>query len=207
MLLKHFAAITLCLLILLSLITVSGRTFSNSQQFHDSLKIFYPKSQKEIVFDKSKLAPQNVRLIFNEFFKQYSGIRDALAYNDASGAERYAVQLLDKMRSEALEINKDNKDVRWELLDQNYENIKKKISSQGSIADQRFAFSEISEYIQTFIKQYGLYDKTIFLLQCDKDSRYGKGEWLASDTVFVKNPYLGIVNDTVCAKVNQIWKF
>lgn len=205
--LKHFAAFAIFLLILLSLISVYTNTYSNSLQFHDSMKIINPGFLKEIVFDKSKLAPQNVRLIFNEFFKHYSGIKDALAYNDAAGAERYAVQLLDKMRSEAPVINKDNKDVRWDLLDQNYDNIKKKISAQGSIADQRFAFSEISGYIQIFIKQYGLYDKTIFLLQCNEDSRYGKGEWLASDTAFMKNPYLGIVNDTVCAKVNQIWKF
>ncbi|MEO8664461.1 MAG: DUF3347 domain-containing protein [Ignavibacteria bacterium] len=160
----------------------------------------------EIKFDNSKLAPVNVRNIFNELFKQYLTVKDALAYNDAEGAKRNTLTLLDQMRSKLKDIELLNKDARWLLFLHNYESIYSKVEAADFISDQRFLFGEINTGLQEFIKYYGLYNKTIYLFQCSNAGKNINGTWL-SDKEDKKNPYLGSINDTSCTKVKESWVF
>lgn len=160
----------------------------------------------EIKFDESKLAPQNIRIIFNELFKQYIIIKDALVYNDSYNALRNTLKLIDEMKSKTKDIDILNKDDRWVFFIKNSDNIRNKVESTTFISEQRFLFNEITNGMQNFIKQFGLYDKTIYLMQCSTDSPAGNGKWF-SDSRDKKNPYLGLQNDTVCAKVKEVWKF
>jgi hypothetical protein len=160
----------------------------------------------EIIFDESKLAPQNVRSIFNELFRQYITVKDALVYNDSFGAVRNTLKLLDDMKSKTKDIDILKKDDKWILFIKNYDNIRSKVESTTFISDQRFLFNEITNGLKTFIKQYGLYDKTIYLMQCKTDSQNTNGEWFA-DSRDKKNPYLGLLKDTSCAKIKEVWKF
>ena len=159
-----------------------------------------------IEFDKSKLAPDKVRLVFSELFKQYVSIKDALVYNDSYTAMKNTMKLLDDMKSKTKDIDMLNNDDRWILFLKNYGNIRNKIESAKFISDQRFLFSEITNGIMFFIKQYGLYDKTIYLMQCKVESQTGNSLWF-SDSKDRKNPYLGMLNDTTCAKIKEVWKF
>ena len=170
------------------------------------LPLIKTDSETEIVFDGSGLAPQNVRVIFNEFFKQYMAIKDALVYNDSYSAVRNTVKLLDDMRSKSADIDVLNKDDIWIFFISNYENIRRKAESARFISEQRFLFNEITTGLKTFIKQYGLFDKTIYLMQNTSDSASVNAEWL-SDKRDKKNPYLGLLNDTNFVKVKEVWKF
>lgn len=171
-------------------------------------KIITHSADSEVVieFDKSKLAPDNVRLVFNELFKQYISVKDALVYNDSYNAMRNTLKLLDYMKSKTKGIDILNKDDRWILFLNNYESIRNKIESAKFISDQRFLFSEITNGIQIFIKHYGLYDKTIYIMHCYNESPAVNALWF-SDSRDRKNPYLGKLNDTTCAKVKEVWKF
>lgn len=160
----------------------------------------------KIEFDESKLAPPDVRKIFNELFKQYLSVKDALVYNDSYNAARNTLKLLDDMKSKTKNTGILNKDDRWVLFLKNYDNIRSKVESAKFISDQRFLFNEITNGLQMFIKQYGLYDKTIYLMQCKSDPPLDNAKWF-SDSKDKKNPYLGLLNDTSCAKVNEIWNF
>ncbi|MBK8981467.1 MAG: DUF3347 domain-containing protein [Ignavibacteria bacterium] len=163
-------------------------------------------TETEIVFDGSGLAPQNVRVKFNEFFKQYLAIKDALVYNDSYSAVRNTIKLLDDMRSKSADIDILNKDDIWIFFINNYDNIRRKVESAKFITEQRFLFNEITTGLKTFIKQYGLYDKTIYLMQNTSDSTSVNAEWL-SDSRDKKNPYLGLMKDTIFVRVKEVWKF
>ncbi|MEP7145743.1 MAG: DUF3347 domain-containing protein [bacterium] len=165
-----------------------------------------PQTELEIKFDKSKLAPQNVRIIFNELFRQYLTIKNALAYSDAFSAKRNTLTLLEQMKTNTKDIDIINKDDRWMIFLFNYENIRSKVEAADFIQEQRFLFGEISSGLQQFIKYYGLYDKTIYLMQCSNNEKNVNGSWL-SDSRDKKNPYLGSINDTACAKVKEVWVF
>ncbi len=159
-----------------------------------------------IVFDDSKLAPQNVRMIFNELFRQYITIKDALVYSDPYNSKRNTLKLLEDMRSKTKDIRLLNSDERWVFFINNYDNIRSKVEAAEFISQQRFIFSEITNGIQNFIKQFGLYNKTIYLMKSTGESQYGNNEWL-SDSKDEKNPYLGKINDTTYTEVKEAWKF
>lgn len=165
-----------------------------------------PETEVEIIFDESNLAPKNVRMIFNELFKQYILVKNALVYNDSFSAMRNTIKLLDEMKSKSKDLDVLNKDARWILFIKNYDKIRSKVESATFISEQRFLFNEITSGIQNFIKQFGLYNKTIYLMQCSSDSSAGNSFWF-SDSRDKKNPYLGLQNDTTCAKVKEVWKF
>ncbi|MBV6479705.1 MAG: hypothetical protein HGGPFJEG_02496 [Ignavibacteria bacterium] len=164
--------------------------------------------EKEIIieFENSKLATANTRKIFNELFGQYISIKDALVYNDQYNASRNTIKLLDDMKAKAKNSPELNKDERWLVFLKNYDNIKSKVESANFISEQRFIFSEITNGLRSFIKQYGLYDKTIYLMQCRSDRQPENANWF-SDTKDNKNPYLGLLNDTACAHVLETWIF
>lgn len=163
-------------------------------------------TETEIIFDESKLSPQNVRIVFNELFSQYLTIMDALVYNDSFGAVRNTLKLLDDMKSKTKDFEILNKDVRWLLFINNFDNIRSKAESTNFISEQRFLFNAITNGIYEFIKQFGLHDKTIYLMQCTTETQIGNGKWF-SGSRDKKNPYLGMINDTLCAKVKEVWKF
>ncbi|HMS35300.1 MAG TPA: DUF3347 domain-containing protein [Ignavibacteria bacterium] len=159
-----------------------------------------------LVFDDSKLAPQNVRMIFNELFRQYITIKDALVYSDPYNSKRNTLKLLEDMRSKTKDIQLLKRDDRWTFFINNYDNIRSKVEAADFISQQRFLFNEITNGIQNFIKQFGLYNKTIYLMKSTAESQYGNNEWL-SDSKDEKNPYLGMINDTTYTKVIEAWKF
>lgn len=159
-----------------------------------------------LVFDDSKLAPQNVRMIFNELFRQYITIKEALVYSDPYNSKRNTLKLLEDMRSKTKDIQLLKRDDRWTFFVNNYDNIRSKVEAADFISQQRFLFNEITNGIQNFIKQFGLYNKTIYLMKSTAESQYGNNEWL-SDSKDEKNPYLGMINDTTNTKVIEAWKF
>ena len=184
----------------------TGITFSRDTINKKPGVIQKPVYDVTVSFDDSKLAPQNVRIIFNELFKQYIAVKDALVYNDSYGAMNNTLKLLDEMKSKTKDIEVLNKDDRWILFINNYANLRSKVQKTTFISDQRFLFNEITNGIKNFIKQFGLYDKTIYLMQCETGSSAGNAQWF-SDSRDTKNPYFGLLNDTTCSKVKEVWKF
>ncbi len=199
-------------------IFISGSLYAGTQRLpadtilsRDSLHLKSDKNKKiesetVIIFDESKIAPQNVRIIFNELFRQYIAVKDALVYNDSYNSVRNTLKLLDDMRSKTKNIDLLNKDERWVFFMNNFDNIRKKAESAKFISEQRFLFNEITNGLKNFIQQYGLYDKTIYLMKCTAGSQAGNTEWF-SDSKDKKNPYLGLLNDTANIKVKEVWKF
>ncbi|MBS1517479.1 MAG: DUF3347 domain-containing protein [Bacteroidetes bacterium] len=163
-------------------------------------------AELRIKFNSSEIAPLDKRILFNDFFRQYSGIKDALVYNDADGAGRKTLQLLDEMKSASDKITKENDDALWKIFILNYESIRSKAESLKFITEQRFMFGEISRGIVNLIRHYGLHDKTVYLLEYRDDSLNANQQWL-SDKRDARNPFIGKMNDTLHTKVKEVWIF
>lgn len=164
------------------------------------------KTEVVITFEKSNLAPDNVRKVFNDLFKQYIAVKDALVYNDSFGAKRNMLILLDDLKSKTKDFEILSNDDRWVFFLLNYDKIRNKVESTTFISEQRFLFNEITYGLMKFIKQFGLNNKSIYIMNCPTDSSIGNAVWL-SDKNDTKNPYLGLMNDTLFAKVKEVWKF
>ena len=173
-------------------------TSNNSSQF------IQPETEITLRFNNLKLAPLNIRLIFNDFFKKYIGIKESLVYNDSYGAGSKTLILLDEMKSKSDEVMKEINDARWEIFMQNYNSIRNKVKDIKFISDQRFTFSEISRGLQSFIKQYGLHDQTLYLMYY-KDPDTNQNKYWLSDKRDNKNPYLGTMDDSANVKIKEVW--
>lgn len=163
-------------------------------------------SEVTIKFDGTKLAPLNVRIIFNDFFKKYIGVKESLVYNDSYGAGSKTLTLLDEMKAKSDEITKDTKDARWDIFIKNYNSIKKKVQDIKFISDQRFTFNEISRGLEIFIKQYGLHDKTVYIMKYKNKETNNYMYWM-SDKNDNKNPYTGSKIDSSNVIVKEVWVF
>ena len=208
---KFFLNIVLCGFITGSLKAVPDQLQTESFVSRDSVNLrsgdnYNHEFENVIIFNDSDLAPRNVRQIFNELFRQYISVKDALVYNDSYSTVRNTLKLLEDMRSKTADIEILSKDDRWVYFIKNYDSIRKKVESAKFISDQRFLFNEITNGLLIFIKQYGLYNKTVFMMQCTDPLQSGNAIWL-SDSDNNKNPYLGLNNDTTFVKVKEVWKF
>ena len=140
------------------------------------------------------------------FFQKYIGIKESLVYNDSYGAGSKTLALVEEMKAKSDIVMKETNDARWEIFTLNYDNIRNKVKDIKFISDQRFTFNEISRGLQSFVKQYGLRDKTVYLMYY-KDDDTGRNQYWMSDKKDNKNPYLGTMKDSVNAKVKEIWIF
>ncbi len=68
------------------------------------------------------------------------------------------------------------------------------ITSSATLAQQRYFFGVLSNYMLEFLNLYGMKNKTVYILQCGRN-----GKWL-SDFNDGKNPYLGPGNEN-CIEV------
>lgn len=173
---------------------------------NSSEKIQKQNSETVIRIDESKIAPRNVRIIFNELFRQYISVKDALVYNDSYNFISNTLKLLDDMKTKTKDLELLNKDERWMFFINNFDSIRRKAESTKFISEQRFLFNEITNGLKKFLKQFGLYDKTIYLMKSTADSHSENSEWF-SDSRDKKNPYLGLLNDSANIKVLEVWIF
>lgn len=205
---KYFRAWIVTITILLSVNPAfSSDSVTIRKNTDMTLNPFSAKGDElEITFDEKSLAPEDVRKIFNQLFSQYIAVRDALVYNDPHGAMQNTIELLDDMKSGTENVELLKSDDRWKFFLQNFESIKAKVKAANFISEQRFLFNEISSGIKDFIRQYGLYEKEIYIMECTPDSLNGKRIWF-SDKRDKKNPYLGKSDDTTCTKVKEVWVF
>ncbi len=186
--------------------SISDSALLSDTVHKSSEKIQKQNSETVIRFDESKIAPRNIRIIFNELFRQYISVKDALVYNDSYNFIRNTLKLLDDMKTKTKDTELLNKDERWMFFINNFDSIRRKAESTKFISEQRFMFNEITNGLKNFLKQFGLYDKTIYIMRSTADSQSGNSEWF-SDLRDKKNPYLGLLNDSANIKVLEVWIF
>jgi hypothetical protein len=158
--------------------------------------------------DISTLTKEDLRKKLNDVYDQYSEIRDELSDDDQAGVKKQALKLrktlLDTKTEAAAEGEYDNE---WDNLVYSMETIALKMEMSKELADQRALFSELSTVMENMIKTFGVYDKTVYKLNC---TTIPDKLWL-TDSKELKNPYYGKdgpgENDEKCIQVTEAWEF
>lgn len=142
---------------------------------------------------------ENTRMILSEQFGNYLLIKNSLSDNDSISAQLHASQFLENLLSMSDKIGKSNLSRNWELFLRFAPEAQKRIASSNSLSEQRFFFGIVSNFIIDLIKDNGIENYTIHILQCSDKSILGAGKWL-SDVNDGKNPFLGPGNES-CIEV------
>ena len=180
-------------------------TIVNTKYANDS--IF--NSVKADQMDNSKLPSKDFRKNNNDIFSHYSDIKNHLAKDDSGGVQKAAKDmhqsLLDALSESANEKISDSKKTSSKL-----ETVISDLENTVSINKQRILFSDLTDNFINFIMVYGLYDKTIYFLNCDKMAAGKKNSWL-TDKKDMDNPYYGKdrtnEKSAPCLNILKVWKF
>lgn len=157
------------------------------------------------IADMSVLAPAEFRLRLNETFMEYTHLRLALADNKSTEAIMQTNQMKKSIGNLKTELLSENLKKVWDKLNLKIEECCKGLTTTEDIEKQRKKFTEITGIITELVKNFGLSNKTVYILSCtDKKA----GSWLA-DTKDISNPYLGktAAGEKPCVEVKEAIKF
>jgi Protein of unknown function (DUF3347) len=178
----------------------------------DTAKI-KPDPQIESVFanvnpapaDTSAIATEEFRGKLNEVLLEYIHMKQALAKNDSTDALMQSNQMKRALTNIKGTSLIEEKKKQWEAISEKVKKCCKDVTANEKLANQRKAFSKLTDIMTEIVKKFGFKDRIIYLLNCpDKNA----GSWLV-DTKAIDNPYLGKINEgeKPCAEVKEAWKF
>jgi hypothetical protein len=164
------------------------------------------KSYKEIIYDISMLAPEYSRQMVTDVFVDYMLLKNTLAKGNAADAKVTALTIFkviaDYRRTMDPKFLQDSKKFSEDMAE-----LKEKVKQSTTLYELRKNFSTLNYRFIDFIKSYGLYDKTIYLYQCNDNPAYGAGYWLSDSKTDKKNPYNDIYSNDDCINVKESWTF
>lgn len=153
----------------------------------------------------SLIAPPDFRGKLNEVLLEYIHMKQALVKNDSTDALMQSNQLkraLTNIKGAGLN---DKKKEEWGKVSEKIDKCCKEITLDEKLANQRKAFSKMSDIMTELVKNFGFINRTVYLMYCaDKKA----GHWLV-DTKDIGNPYLGVTKteEKPCAEVKEAWEF
>jgi hypothetical protein len=136
--------------------------------------------------DVSRLPGKEFRKKINEIFDNYAEIKDALSNDDSLKVKKETAGITQSIRSAQAMESAELTGNKWKLWISTVEKIISELSLSVSLKQQRTKFSDLSETILEMVKTFGVYDKTIYKIECVKINRY----WL-TDSEETDNPYYG----------------
>ncbi len=164
------------------------------------------KSYKEIIYNNSKLASDYDRERVTDVFVDYMLLKNYLAKGNTADAQFTALTMLDVIadyrRTMDPKYLSDSKKFSEEMA-----KLKDKFKQSATIYQLRVNFSTLNNNFMNFIKSYGLYNKTIYLYQCNDNPAYGNGYWMSNSITDKMNPYADKNSRTDCYNVKESWTF
>jgi uncharacterized protein DUF3347 len=136
--------------------------------------------------DLSQLPGKEFRKQLNEIFDKYSDIKNALSSDDSAGAVKETSGFIQAIRNAQAMESAELTGTKWKLWISTVEKIISELSLSKTLKQQRVKFSDLSASMFDMIKTFGVYDKTIYKIECVKINRY----WL-TDSRETDNPYYG----------------
>lgn len=166
-------------------------------------------SVKAEQIDSSGMPSRDFRKKNNDIFSRYINIKDYLSKDDSLSVQKEAKNmlqsLLDALSESSKEKISDTKKVSSKL-----ETVISDLQNTVNLNRQRMVFSGLTDNLLEFIKIYGLFDKTIYYLNCDKIAGNKTYSWLV-ESKNIQNPYYGKdkanEKSIPCANIMKAWKF
>lgn len=152
------------------------------------------------------IASEDLRKKLNDIFDSYEDIKDELADDDTSGVQKAALELQQAIIRAQRSAAADKPDSKWKLWLADIEKITSELTMTETLAEQRELFSDLSNSISSMITQFGLHNKTIYKITCNKINK----SWF-TESKELDNPYYGKDDanskSVECAKVDKGWQF
>ena len=166
-------------------------------------------SVKPTVADTTKLASADFRKKINKIFSHYIDIKNNLAKDDSETVQKHVIEMNEALQEAGIKKGSEKLD-NWSSMYSKLKMIISDIDGAASLSKQRVLFSDLTSATLDFIKKYGLYDKTIYYLQCDKAGAVKNAAWL-TESKDTDNPYFGKdrsnEKSAPCYKLTGAWKF
>ncbi len=163
-------------------------------------------AQTEIFFANSKLGSVYERQMVTDVLVDYMLLKNSLAKGKAADARTTTLTIIaviaDYSRSMDQNLLPDSKKFKSDLAA-----LKEKVKKSTTLAEARANFSALNNSFIEFIKSYGLYNKTIYLYQCDGNSTYRNGYWLSTSMTDKMNPYFDQDVSDDCYDLKESWSF
>ncbi|MBK8553249.1 MAG: DUF3347 domain-containing protein [Ignavibacteria bacterium] len=160
----------------------------------------------EIIYDHSKLAPEYSRQMVTDVFVDYMLLKNSLAKGNAADARFTTLTMIaviaDYSRSMDPKYLPDSKKFKKDMA-----SLREKVQQSTTLDEARENFSILNDKFIEYIQSYGLYNKTIYLFQCNDNAAYGNGYWLSNSMTDTMNPYEDQNSGADCYKVKESWTF
>jgi hypothetical protein len=172
---------------------------------------------KDTIFNNAKITEVDVssspskefRKRNNEVFSHYIDIKNKLEKDDSAGVKDHAKEMRESLQKTD-SLKGTEKLSNWNASVSSLQKVIRELEAANTLDKQRPIFNSLTESMLGFIKKYGLYNKTIYYMQCDNAASVKNAAWIV-DNKDTDNPYYG-KNKTneqsvPCYKLKDAWKF
>lgn len=164
------------------------------------------KNYNSIVYDNSNLASDNEKFHVTDVFVDYMLLKNSLSKGKMDDVILTTTTMIDVIADYRQYMSpdylKDQKKFSRELAA-----LKAKVNPTITLDEARKIFSSLNDHFMEYIKSYGMYNKTIYVLQCDDNKAYGNGFWMSDIKNDKRNPYTGENSGPECYKIKESWIF
>lgn len=164
------------------------------------------KEYKEIFFDNSKLGSDYERQLVTDAFVDYMSLKNSLAKGKLSDAQTTILTIFNVIADYRRVMNPDLLK-NSKKFTEDMESLKAKVKQSSTLEEARVNFSLLNNSFIEFVKSYGLYNKTIYLYQCNDKAAYSNGYWLSNSMTDTMNPFGEQDESADCNKVKESWVF
>jgi Cu(I)/Ag(I) efflux system membrane fusion protein len=185
--------------------TSGGGAPSGHQHGSEMPGMEMPDKQEDKQADTRLNVSMDFIMQLNTVYKNYLDIKNALVSSDAGKASKAAIAFQGALSKVDMKLLQGDAHARWMDLSGKLNTIASTISSEGSIDDQRPAFSALSDQMYKTVKVFGLMNKTVYYQFCPMFNN-NKGAFWLSELKEIRNPYYGDQMLT-CGETREILKF
>ena len=192
--------------VILTLIAIWCIALIGNNRVSGQTEVASNKDYKEIIFDNSKLGSNYERQLVTDVFVDYMSLKNSLA-KGKEGDARITILTIFNVIADYRKVMNANLLQNSKKFSEDMSALKAKVKQSATLDEARINFSLLNKYFIEFVKSYGLYNKTIYLYQCDDNAAYGNGYWLSNSMTDTMNPYGDQNSGADCYKVKESWTF
>ena len=166
------------------------------------------KDYKEIVYDNSNLGSDYERQMVTDVLVDYMLLKNSLAKGKMADARFTSLTMIsviaDYRRVMDPDLLTDPKKFSDDMAA-----LKEKVKQSSTLDEVRTNFITINNLFADFIKSYGLYNKTVYIFQCNENETRSIRYWISDLMTDTRNPYAdqNKNSDASCYKVKESWIF
>lgn len=164
------------------------------------------KDFKEIFYDNSNLGSDYERQMVTDVLVDYMLLKNSLAKGKAADA-RFTSLTMISVIADYRSVMDPNLLTDPKKFSDDMAALKEKVKKSATLDEVRTNFITLNNLFADFIKSYGLYNKTVYIFQCNENETRSSMYWISDSMTDTRNPYLDHNSEADCYKVKESWIF